>query len=310
MVAVDSVGGLLASDANKVDFKSTFVQEKVSVAQKKQDGQVSAALQRLDVLEASSAVLPQIQSQLESIKQQTQALEEATRQLREQEAQLSSQAARLTLLEKQVDDRLTSLEGKVARIETSEEQHYSEVKAALVSIREGNERAAEVQAQEDVHLCHTLAAYLDVFATMCSIATPSDQVKKVKENFLDKSTYGFYGSPTGNWEADLVADEQPDDQSLDAKTDRALSRNQAQGQWATLHDETAVFHGFAERSLQAKKVAEKKYQEIQEKELKFREKMVKALSLAKKYRGEIASLETKKRFQDEAIKWVQDPEQG
>ena len=36
MVAVDSVGGLLASDANKVDFKSTFVQEKVSVAQKKQ----------------------------------------------------------------------------------------------------------------------------------------------------------------------------------------------------------------------------------------------------------------------------------
>ena len=44
--------------------------------------------------------------------------------------------------------------------------------------------------------------------------------------------------------ADLVADEQPDDQSLDAKTDRALSRNQAQGQWATLHDETAVFHGF------------------------------------------------------------------
>lgn len=32
--------------------------------------------------------------------------------------------------------------------------------------------------------------------------------------------------------------------------------------------------------------------------------------MAKKYRGEIASLETKKRFQDEAIKWVQDPEQG
>ncbi|CAK9077224.1 unnamed protein product [Durusdinium trenchii] len=123
---------------------------------------------------------------------------------------------------------------------------------------------------------------------------PSDQVKKVKENFLDKSTYGFYGSPTGNWEADLVADEQPDDQSLDAKTDRALSR-------VHLKPEEE-----AERSLQAKKVAEKKYQEIQEKELKFREKMVKALSLAKKYRGEIASLETKKRFQDEAIKWVQE----
>eukprot|EP00434_Breviolum_minutum_P018791 symbB.v1.2.016575.t1/scaffold1253.1/size128728/2 len=144
-------------------------QAKVDAVQKQQDEQVSTALRRLVVMEASCEVLPQLQRQLENVQEQTKALEEASRQLREQEAQLSSQAARLTLLEKQVpcgwntrpihqairlaatevNDRLTSLESKVARLENTEEDHYTEVKAALVSIREGNERAAEVQAEEE-----------------------------------------------------------------------------------------------------------------------------------------------------------------
>eukprot|EP00438_Fugacium_kawagutii_P019730 Skav213559 [mRNA] locus=scaffold263:145857:152018:+ [translate_table: standard] len=61
-------------------------QAKVDVVQKQQDEQVSTALQRLSVVEASSEVLPQIQRQLEAVQEQTKALEEATRQLREQEA--------------------------------------------------------------------------------------------------------------------------------------------------------------------------------------------------------------------------------
>eukprot|EP00435_Cladocopium_sp_Y103_P053210 s268_g17.t1 len=319
-------------------------QAKVDVVQKQQDEQVSTALQRLAVVEATCETLPQIQHQLQAVQEQTKALEEATRQLREQEAQLSSQAARLTLLEKQVNDRLASLESKVVRLETSEENHYTEVKAALVSIREGNERAAEVQAQEDARRkareeeerrqeeaaeeqrrrerealevqlaeqgcgstqkrsmghCHWAVVVLLTCRLVAALSSdrtkwrdnePKDQVER---SFLSSKS-GYPKFTSEDWEADLIKDGDSDGGAWEAQVDYDNTLKQH-------HDLEEEAQKFLEKS----QIAKKEYEDAQKKELKLRDKMVKAFGLAKQQKNTIEALETKQTYQEEALKWVQE----
>eukprot|EP00439_Symbiodinium_sp_Y106_P069027 s1784_g11.t2 len=129
-------------------------QAKVDATQEKQDEKISAASTRLDTLEqglqeVTLTLVPELQRQLENIQEQCKAVEEATRKLRDQEAQLSSQSARVALLEKQVNERLASLEGKVSGLELKGEERYTEVKLAIASVQEGQTlQAEEIKAAE------------------------------------------------------------------------------------------------------------------------------------------------------------------
>lgn len=87
--------------------------------------------------EATARLIPEVQRQIDILAAQSKGFEEAQRRIRSQEAQLTSQVARLALLEKQVDDRIAALEGKVGKLEEIEEQRYGEVKAELLGLRLG-----------------------------------------------------------------------------------------------------------------------------------------------------------------------------
>ncbi|CAE7752888.1 Tmem131 [Symbiodinium sp. CCMP2592] len=311
-------------------------QAKVDATQEKQDEKISAASTRLDTLEqglqeVTLTLVPELQRQLENIQEQCKAVEEATRKLRDQEAQLSSQSARVALLEKQVNERLASLEGKVSGIELKEEERYTEVKLAIASVQEGQTlQAEEIKAaeaarhealqeerrrqQEAEALRESERAQLEAqLAQQVSLAWPLSDALAVDQALTEpelrgaalfsyeergrQSTFESLYPPVkrSDWEADYVRDDMADHGQWEAQMDYDVARKQRRDMQKQ-----------AKNSMKAAVIAEEEFEDMQKKELALRDKMLQARSLAKKQEDVITALKAKQNWQEESLKWVEE----
>ncbi|CAE7174795.1 Tmem131 [Symbiodinium pilosum] len=100
--------------------------------------------------------------------------------------------------------------------------------------------------------------------------------------------------PAAGWEADYVKDD-----AVDGQWDGQAGYDEARQQRYELQKE-------AKKSLRAAVVAEEKYEDMQKKELKLRDKMLQARSLAKKQLDIVRALEDKQNWQKESLKWLEE----
>ncbi|CAE7438934.1 Tmem131 [Symbiodinium natans] len=291
-------------------------------------------------------LVPELQRQLENIQEQCKAcirvwcyaacriilteallaVEEAMRKLRDQEAQLTSQSARVALLEKQVNERVASLEGKVSSLELKEEERYTEVKLAIANVQEGQAeeiKAAEAvvarrealeeerrrQQEEAEALRESERAQLE--AQLAQQARGSEEsLGKLLRIQLDEAAIQRYEEggqgqlmfdslyPPGSgpdWEADYVKDDTADHGQWDAQMHYDAARKQRRD-----------LQKQAKNSLKAAVIAQEEFEDMQKKELQLRDKMIQARALAKKQEGVISTLKAKQNWQEESVKWVKE----
>eukprot|EP00439_Symbiodinium_sp_Y106_P068611 s1784_g11.t1 len=315
-------------------------QAKVDATQEKQDEKISAASTRLDTLEqglqeVTLTLVPELQRQLENIQEQCKAVEEATRKLRDQEAQLSSQSARVALLEKQVNERLASLEGKVSGLELKGEERYTEVKLAIASVQEGQTLQAEeikaaeaarhealqeerrrqqeaesLRESERAQLEAQLAQQAACLRVLVSLAWPLSNALAVDQALAEPETLARIQrlptlAPTASclyppvkrsdWEADYVRDDMADHGQWEAQMDYDVARKQRRDMQKQ-----------AKNSMKAAVIAEEEFEDIQRALPSWKH----ARSLAKKQededikygKGEIKKFE--KELREDAIKTV------
>ncbi|CAE8647892.1 unnamed protein product, partial [Polarella glacialis] len=128
-------------------------QAKADTANQAQEAVMVAATEKIKLLDIEFAQVTtrcqELQRQLDLMSQQNKVVEEAQKRLSSQEAQLGNTVARLALLEKQVEQRLTSLESKVGLTEETEEQRYGEVKAEILALRLGQNLRAPAPPADD-----------------------------------------------------------------------------------------------------------------------------------------------------------------